>query len=168
VVAAIRLVLEKQQEQKALPSSSSTNTNSHSRSRYYYYTRPVQFRDAIPYGQYLLDYRTAHNVKLAVWIPAWTVQWFVATVHWFALTRIAKHLPYLESVDYLLQVSAQEHSFDCSRFATDFTEIVSQEESFETCFRRRQRHLLQSSSSAPTLTLLVSNNATPASSKKLE
>jgi hypothetical protein len=162
VVAAIRLVLEKQQEQNALSSPSSS---SQSRSRYYYYTRPVQFRDAIPYGRYLVDYRKAHNIKWAMWIPAWTVQWFVAIVHLFALTRIAKHLPYLESVDYLLQVSAREHSFDCSRFATDFTEIVSQEETFETCFRR---HSLQSSSSAPTLTLLVSNNATPDNSKKLE
>jgi hypothetical protein len=157
VVTAIRLVLEKQQEQKALSSSSTTSTSSHSRSRYYYYTRPVQFRHAIPYGRYLLDYRTAHNIKWAVWIPAWTVQCFVATVHWFALTRIAKHVPYLESIDYLLQVSAQEHSFDCSRFAADFTELVSQEENFETCFRRRQRHLLQSSSSSAS-----------GSSKKLE
>lgn len=166
VVAAIRLILEKQQEQKALSSSTSTKS-SQNRSRYYYYTRPVQFRDAIPYGRYLVDYRKAHNIKLAVWIPAWTVQWFVATVHWCALTSVAKHLPYLESVDYLLQVSAQEHSFDCSRFAADFTEIASQEENFETCFRRRQRHLLLSSS-ASTFDLLASNNATPDSRKKLE
>jgi hypothetical protein len=160
VVAAIRLVLEKQQEQQKALSSS---TISQSRSRYYYYTCPVQFRDAIPYGRYLLDYRKAHNIQLAVWIPAWTVQWVVATVHWLALTRIAKHVPYLESVDYLLQVSAREHSFDCSRFAADFTELVSQEENYETCFRRRQRQLLQtSSSSAP----LASNNAAPDSSRK--
>jgi hypothetical protein len=178
VVAAIQLVLEKQQkeqqqqqQQKALSSSSSSasasaSTIGQSHSRYYYYTRPVQFREAIPYGRYLLDYRKAHNITLAVWIPAWTVQWVVATVHWFALTRLAKHVPYLESVDYLLQVSAREHSFDCSRFAADFTEIVLQEENYETCFRRRQRQLLQSSSS--TSTPLVSNNATPDSSKKLE
>jgi hypothetical protein len=179
VVAAIRLVLEKQQKeqqhQKALSSSSSssasasTSTIGQSRSRYYYYTRPVQFREAIPYGRYLLDYRNAHNITLAVWIPAWTVQWVVATVHWFALTRLAKHVPYLESVDYLLQVSAREHSFDCSRFAADFTELVSQEENYETCFRRRQRQLLQSSSSTTTSApLLVSNNATPDSSKKMD
>jgi hypothetical protein len=162
VVAAIRLVLEKQQAQKALSSSSSTTTStstSQNRSRYYYYTRPVQFRHAIPYGRYLLDYRTAHNIQWAVWIPAWTVQWLVAAVHWLALTRMAKHVPYLESVDYLLQVSAREHSFDCSRFATDFTELVSQEETFETCFRRRQQQLRQSSSSS---------SSAPASSKKLE
>jgi hypothetical protein len=164
VVAAIRLVLEKQQQQQQKALSSSTS--SHSRSRYYYYTRPVQFRSAIPYGRYLLDYRKAHNIKFAVWIPAWTVQWFVATVHWFALTHVAKHLPYLESVDYLLQVSAREHSFDCSRFAADFKELASQEENYETCFRRRQRQLLQSSSSSAPL---ASNSAAPdSSSKKLE
>jgi hypothetical protein len=148
VVAAIRLVLEKLEKVKALSFSSTTSTHS---SRYYYYTRPIKFRDPIPYGRYLSDYRAAHDIKLAVWIPPWTVKWFVAAVHWCALTPLAKHLPYLESVDYLLQVSAREHSFDCSRFAADFTEIISHEETFEACFRRRRRQLLQSSSLAVVL-----------------
>jgi hypothetical protein len=75
-----------------------------------------------------------------VWIPVWMVRAFVKAVHW-----ITSWFPllYLESVDYLLQVSYREHSFDCSDFVQDFPEIVNQEETIESCFWRQKLFLMQ-------------------------
>jgi hypothetical protein len=128
VAAAIRLILVQQEQKQQLAS-------------YYYYTRPAQYLQPIPYGQYLVHYRRAYELWWYIWIPVWLVRAFVEAVHWITSWL---QLPYLESVDYLLQVSYREHSFDCSDFVRDFPEIVNQEETIEACFRRRKIFLSQS------------------------
>jgi hypothetical protein len=140
VAAAIQLVLREQQQQQQ-----HENAGENHGPRYYYYTRPCSRPDPIPYGQYLQDYRSAHALVWAIWIPVWIVEYFVAAVHWVAAFTQAKNVPYLESCDYLLQVSAQEHSFDCRKFAREFPDILNGEETFEECFRRRRRQLQISS-----------------------
>jgi hypothetical protein len=64
-----------------------------------------------------------------------------------------KGLPYLDSIDYLLQVATREHSFDCARFknlvdanAALFSSTLSsafQEENMYECFTRRKVYLYQ-------------------------
>lgn len=138
VVAAIMLVLDKQAVEK--------NT-AHDICSYYYYTRPVCDNNnsrmvpddgRIPYGQYLQDYRTANDIQWAIWIPVILVKVIVTLVH--LLAAVFFFLPYVQSVDYLLQVSAREHSFDCGKFEREFG-ISAHEETIEECFRRRRRQL---------------------------
>ena len=128
VAAAVRLILASQQEKAQLAS-------------YYYYTRPVrQYPQPLSYGEYLSEYRRALDLWWYVWIPVWIVCFFVETVHWLA-RRIKSRLAFLDSIDYLLQVSYRDHCFDNSAFVADFPEIVDQEETIEECFRRRQKVL---------------------------
>jgi hypothetical protein len=111
----------------------------------YYYTRPLQLKRPEPYGYYLETYRKAYGIEgffAAVWIPVWVVTWFVAAFHWMAQQRNNSFLfglPYVDSADYLLQVAAREHSFDCSHFARDFPDL--EEESILECFVRRRAFL---------------------------
>lgn len=107
----------------------------------YYYTRPLRYgKETIPYGEYLVSYRKAYGIPRDgyVSLPMWFVDGFVALVHvlagWFGL-----FLPYLAAVDYLLQVSTKEHSFDLSRCRRDFPKL--KEESFDECFARRRKNL---------------------------
>jgi len=126
VAIAIRLILASQQEKKQL-------------STYYYYTRPArQYPHPVPYGEYLVEYRRAHELRWYVWVPTWVVRCFVDAIHWLAMS-IQPRLAFLESVDYLLQVSYRDHSFDNVTFLADFPEILGEEETIEHCFRRRQR-----------------------------
>ena len=83
-------------------------------------------------------------------LPAFVVKWCVVQpLHWLTvlLTTMVLYLvpamvpPYLESMDYLLQVTLNEHSFDMRETIRDFPMILDAEENMETCFRRRQRAL---------------------------
>jgi hypothetical protein len=53
----------------------------------------------------------------------------------------------LESIDYLLQVTLEEHTFDMTETVRDFPGILSVEESMEDCFRRRRKLLASANSS---------------------
>ena len=108
----------------------------------YYYTRPRSLKRPVPYGYYLMMFRKAYEIeKTSIWIPAWVVDCCVALVHWIAGYNNYLRLPYLDSVDYLLQVSSREHSFDCRRFQKDFPNL--KEESILECFLRRKLCLEQ-------------------------
>jgi hypothetical protein len=121
----------------------------------YYYTRPTQYQQPVPYGSYLADYRRANNVFWAIWIPVWFVQGVVAFVHWLYMAIIVGkkssswrrlleqwlYFDYLAHVDYLLQVTVKEHSFDLTAIQTDFPQIAQLEESIHDCFRRRRKML---------------------------
>ena len=103
----------------------------------YYYTRPL--RDCIrPYGDYLKDYRKANGFEVYLDIPYSLVAALIWLVHALALFSVlSEYVPFLSSIDYLLQVSSREHSFDMSRLRRDFPDLSSREESIEECFRRR-------------------------------
>ncbi len=127
VAVAIRLIMAAQHQQK--------------KPTYYmyYYTRPArQYPQPVPYGEYLKIYRQALGLRFCVWMPALLVRFFVLFVQGLASLV---HLPFLASVNYLLQVSSREHCFDNSAFITDFPEIIHQEETISECFRRRQQVL---------------------------
>jgi len=112
----------------------------------YYYTRPLGYTQPIPYGDYLIDYRRAHDIRISVWIPYWMLTFFTTLFHGLATTWIGDYVPYLQSIDYLLQVSMAEHSFDLSLVQRDFPQLLEMEESIEDCFRRRRRILKQQQS----------------------
>jgi hypothetical protein len=76
VAAAIQLVLREQQQQQQQKKNASENHGP----PYYYYTRPCSRPDPIPFRQYLQDYRAAHALVWAILIPAWIVEYFVATL----------------------------------------------------------------------------------------
>lgn len=105
----------------------------------YYYTRPLRLGGPVPYGDYLVAYRQAYGIpdRGYVELPLWFVQGFVALVH-FVARYFGTVLPFVASIDYLLQVSTKEHSFDLSRVSHDFD---FPEESLTTCFRRRRKAL---------------------------
>ena len=112
----------------------------------YYYTRPLSLlKEPLPYGEYLLYYRRAYEITSlsSIWLPMFLMSTFVTIIHWIAHTikrRCRIWIPYLDSINYLLQVSIREHSFDNTRFATDFGSYF-QEESILECFQRiRKRH----------------------------
>ena len=107
----------------------------------YYYTRPLLLEEPVPYGYYLQQFRVAYGLeRTSLWIPVWVVTCFVAVVHWFAQcchkNVYLQQLPYVDAVDYLLQVASREHSFDCSSFGRDFPGL--QEETILDCFQRRK------------------------------
>jgi len=107
----------------------------------YYYTRPLLLPRPVPLGYYLEEFRKAYQLEYtSVWIPCWIVAWLIAFFHWFASAtspalksnqQRSHPIPYVEAVDYLLQVGSREHSFDCSRFAADFPEL--EEETIREC-----------------------------------
>jgi len=91
----------------------------------------------VPYGYYLQNFRRAHGIERYFHgVPQWFMTGSIALFHWIAAWNILG-LPYIDSVDYLLQVSSEEHSFDCSRFARDFGSKF-QEESILECFVRQK------------------------------
>jgi hypothetical protein len=100
----------------------------------YYYTRPSSIKQPIPYGDYLLDYLKANNIWYTIWLPCWLVGSFL----WFINILATYMVPSLQPINYLLQVSTREHSFDNSRFLKDFPEIQQHEESIYECFVRRR------------------------------
>ena len=104
----------------------------------YYYTRPLLLQKPVPYGEYLVAFRKAHGLSsYAVWMPSWSVRMIVHLFH-VVTNLFGGFVPYLQSVDYLLQVTTTEHSFDCSAVATDFGRSI-EEESILACFERRRR-----------------------------
>ena len=108
----------------------------------YYYTRPLgQYPEPVPYGEYLMNYRLAYKMRFPLLVSDWMIQYFVVKpIHWLACIIIT--IPYLQSLDYLLQVTVEEHTFDNSETATDFPRLLQVEESIAQCFARR-RSLLQ-------------------------
>ena len=112
----------------------------------YYYTRPLHLKQPVPYGYYLQEYRKAYQLQhSSIWIPAWVVTWFVIAFHWIlsSFGLLKNIIPYLNSADYLLQVSSREHSFDNSKFSNDFRHhlVDNKEESIYGCFIRRKLYL---------------------------
>jgi hypothetical protein len=121
----------------------------------YYYTRPLLLPDPTPYGYYLEQYRKAYGIhRTSIWIPLGMVTSIVRSVHW--LTGICNRflpwtIPYLDAVDYLLQVASREHSFDCGRFRSLVENHHSQDEDDDApgfkeegileCFVRRRLYL---------------------------
>ena len=105
----------------------------------YYYTRPLLYPDPVPYGQYLVDYRKGNNIRCFIWIPLFVVEFVLWLVH--SLAFLFPWVPYLESIDYLLQVSANVASFDNAAVRKDFPGLASQEETIVTCFERRRHYL---------------------------
>ena len=107
----------------------------------YYYTRPLRLPRPVPYGYYLKAFREAYGIdKSSIWIPVWVVTWFVAFFHFLASWNVYFHIPYIDAADYLLQVAAREHSFDCSLFGNDFQNDLEEETILE-CFVRRREFL---------------------------
>jgi hypothetical protein len=123
----------------------------------YYYTRPLLLPNPVPYGYYLEEYRKGYMIHNAsIWIPLWIVTTIVWIVHWLVVTcnnqsYSSWKIPYLDSIDYLLQVASREHSFDCSRFRSLVEDhrncvndgIVFVEESILECFIRRRLYLTE-------------------------
>jgi hypothetical protein len=108
----------------------------------YYYTRPLMLPRPVPYGEYLVSYREAYRLSsYALWIPNLSVKAFVSFFH-LVTTLVGSFAPYLQSVDYLLQVTTTEHSFDNSAVAADFGQAI-EEESILECFERRRKLLNQ-------------------------
>ena len=128
----------------------------------YYYTRCVsQYPYPVPYGEYLLSYKKAYfGTPLLSWfvpilIPSRLIEYgVVKLLH--IVTSLIQMLhsycrnvpivipfippPYLESIDYLLQVTLNEHTFEMKETIQDFPNIVLFEETMEECFRRRRRN----------------------------
>jgi hypothetical protein len=117
----------------------------------YYYTRCIsQYPKPVPYGEFFLAYRKAYGLAwLPILLPLLVVKYGVVTVcHiWTELLRstLPSYLmpPFLESIDYLLQVTLHEHTFDMKETVQDFPAIVQLEETMEDCFRRRRALLRQ-------------------------
>jgi nucleoside-diphosphate-sugar epimerase len=104
----------------------------------YYYTRPLMLREPVPYGEYLVAFRKAYKLSsFAAWMPSWSVRMIVHVFH-VVTNLFGGFVPYLQSVDYLLQVTTTEHSFDCTAVATDFGRSI-EEESILACFERMRR-----------------------------
>jgi len=72
----------------------------------YYYTRPIHLTEPVPYGYYLQEFRRAYQIH-AIWIPVWVVNIFVSLFHCLAVWNRYFGLPYIDAVDYLLQVSSR-------------------------------------------------------------
>jgi nucleoside-diphosphate-sugar epimerase len=105
----------------------------------YYYTRPIMLQNPVPYGEYLVAFRKAYGLSsFAVWMPRWSVEMIVYLFH-VVTNLFGRFVPYLQSVDYLLQVTTTEHSFDCAAVAKDFGRSI-EEESILACFERRRQH----------------------------
>jgi hypothetical protein len=129
----------------------------------YYYTRCVsQYPYPVPYGEYLVSYRKAYGISwfVPIVLPNVLVEYgVVRLLHWFLYgtnTRMMRmietmipfrspnfslrQLPYLESIDYLLQVTLQDHTFDMTETIRDFPQLLQIEETMEECFVRRRQH----------------------------
>jgi hypothetical protein len=132
----IHLILHRQS------SSSSSSLRS-----VYYYTRCISsFPQPVPYGEFLLLYKRAYGLHwIPLLLPAGLVEWTVVRLlHWWTTVLTSRcHIcvPYLESIDYLLQVTLDEHTFDMKETVQDFPDIVDREEPVTQCFVRRRRFL---------------------------
>jgi hypothetical protein len=121
----------------------------------YYYTRCIsQYPKPVPYGEFFLAYRNVYGLaKLPVLLPYVLVKYGVVMVFHFWTILLRSMLPsyimppFLESIDYLLQVTVHEHTFDMNETLQDFPMIVHLEETMEDCFRRRRAVLQQQSMS---------------------
>lgn len=100
----------------------------------YYYTRP--HGPPVAYGERLVAYRRACGILFALWLPCWIVAWLVALCHLAVRRTPLRHIGLARSVDYLLQVSSRDHTFDNSRIHSDFTELKAQEEDDVCAFVR--------------------------------
>lgn len=107
--------------------------------RYFYYTRPLSFSSPIPYAAFVVAYRRAYDISIDLWLPLIVLNWIIQSIH--AWSEFWPFLPFLQSIDYLLQVTRQEHSFDVSLVGAAYPGVVAQEESMVECFRRRQYYL---------------------------
>jgi hypothetical protein len=124
----------------------------------YYYTRCVsQYPQPVPYGEFLVAYHEAANPgappqsvgvgagcrRCYLWLPHWLVLYcFVIPFHWCAIffsKLLPWNLPFLESLDYLLQVTIHEHTFDMKETVEHFPELLQLEETMLACFQRRRR-----------------------------
>lgn len=123
----------------------------------YYYTRCIsQYPKPVPYGEFFLAYRRAYGLGwLPILLPLFVVKYGVVKVC-HILTEVLRSIlpsylmpPYLESIDYLLQVTLHEHSFDMKETLSDFPKIVTLEETIEGCFRRRRASLRQRCAKIP-------------------
>ncbi|GAX28754.1 hypothetical protein FisN_25Lh189 [Fistulifera solaris] len=104
----------------------------------YFYCRPLRFSRPASYGTFLQAYREAYNMRYYLTVPDRWVRLFVLGFH--ALTRwLGSWVPFLESIDYLLIVTLNEHSFDQTLVQKDFPELISREETILQCFERRRR-----------------------------
>ena len=146
VAIAIHLLLMQEQCKNERKDSNDRNSLNSGECQYYYYTRPTHHPQPLAYGQFLKHFRAAYQ------IPSWSIvsfpsvwmQCLVAMIHWMATeTLLSRLMPFLESIDYLLQVSSREHTFDNTLFKTDFPQLSRMEESIPECFVRRRRFLGQ-------------------------
>lgn len=129
VCTALRLLLERLEAEAA------------SVRRLYYYTRPRG--PAVPYGEHLVAYRAAHATSPAVWLPYLAVAMLVALWHAAVRHTPLGRLAGARSVDYLLQVSSRDHTFDNGRIHRDFPSLAASEESLVRAFRRIEARALQ-------------------------
>jgi hypothetical protein len=111
----------------------------------YYYTRCIsQYPNPVPYGEYLNAYKKAYQLSwIPILIPNWIVEYSVVRLlHGIIMFLYAFEItiPYLDSIDYLLQVTLNEHTFDMKETLHDFPNIVQVEETIEDCFTRRKRY----------------------------
>jgi hypothetical protein len=113
--------------------------------RYFFYTRPLSVTAPVPYGEYLKAYRLGNDILIYAWLPMMFVVWIVTWVHAIALRW--PWLPYIQSIDYLLQVTRREHTFDLSLIGTAYPGVANQEETIVECFRRRRWYIRNSNAS---------------------
>lgn len=117
----------------------------------YFYTRPLHLLNTpVAYGTHLIYYRLAYNVNfLPLVVPYWFVKWFVVWPLQVITVMVSPFLsiPYLESINYLMQVTTAEHTFDLSETHEDFPELLHLEESILECFLRRKQMLFEKSQS---------------------
>lgn len=121
----------------------------------YYYTRSTP--KPVPYGDYLQDYQQAYELVWKIRIPVFVVQGFVMFLHILTIL-VGPYVPFLQSIDYLCQVTREEHSFDNSLVQQDLIQVLQSKqqqlsltprdatdnfckESVLECFQRRRKYL---------------------------
>jgi hypothetical protein len=115
----------------------------------YYYTRCIsQYPKPVPYGEFFMAYRKAYGLSwLPVVLPTFLVKYGVVLPFHFWTVLLQTILPevltipYVESIDYLLQVTINEHTFDMKETIQDFPELIHVEETMDECFCRRRKML---------------------------
>lgn len=110
----------------------------------YFYCRPLHFTRPVSYGTYLQFYRQAFGIRYYLTVPDSWVRGFVWCFHIIILASsfLGRWIPFLESVDYLLRVTLEEHSFDQRLVEKDFPELRLREETILECFQRRRKQFL--------------------------
>lgn len=110
----------------------------------YFYSRPLYLKRPIPYGDYLVCYRRAYNVNyIPMLIQYILLKWlFILPFHYMTVILSSSYIgipPYIQSIDYLLQVTNHEHTFDMSETIKDFPNLINIEETIFDCFQRRRQ-----------------------------